>query len=96
MPSTLAKSRRFSTTFKALREARARHAASAAAGESAKSDHNLIRVGVWSYAGSGYPKAGDALLADSSHARAREHRRLAREAAIEQRSRTNDENREAA
>ena len=64
------KSRRFSTTFKALREARATYAAgrSAAAVEvSAKSDHNLIHVSVWSYAGSGYPKAGDALLADSSH-----------------------------
>jgi hypothetical protein len=77
------KSRRFSTTFKALREARAAHAAdrAVAAGEAAaKSGHNLIRVGVWAYGGSGYPKAGDALLAESSHARAREHRRLAREA----------------
>jgi hypothetical protein len=44
---------------------------------------------VWDFAGRGYRKAGDALLADSSHARAREHRRLAREAAIEQRSTTN-------
>jgi hypothetical protein len=83
------KSRRFSTTFKALREARAQHAASraAAAGEaSAKSDHNLIHVSAWAYAGSGYTKAGDALLADSSHARAREHRRLAREAAMDERA----------
>jgi hypothetical protein len=58
------------------------HAAgrSAPAGEAAaKSDHNLIHVSAWRYAGRGYPKAGDALLADSSHARAREHRRLARE-----------------
>jgi hypothetical protein len=75
------KSRRFSTTFKALRDARATHAAAAAGEASAKSDHNLIQVSVWRYAGSGYRKAGDALLADSSHARAREHRRLAREAA---------------
>ena len=53
------KSRRFSTTFKALREARAAHAAgrSAPAGEpSAKSDHNLIRISAWSYAGRGYPQ----------------------------------------
>jgi hypothetical protein len=76
------KSRRFSTTFKALREARVTHAASrsATADEAAvKSDHNLIHVSAWRYAGRGYPKAGDALLAASSHARAREHRRLARD-----------------
>ncbi len=92
------KSRRFSTTFKALREARAMHAAgvSAPAGEaSAKSDHNLVHVSAWSYAGSGYPKAGDALLADSSHARAREHRRLARGAAMDEASRADHEHREA-
>jgi hypothetical protein len=93
------KSRRFSTTFKALREARAVHAAgrSAAAGEaSAKSDHNLIHVSAWSFAGSGYRKAGDALMADSSHARAREHRRLARDAAMDGTSRANHEHGEAA
>jgi hypothetical protein len=73
------KSRRFSTTFKALREARAQHAADRAGETAAKSDHNLLDVSAWSYAGSGYRKAGDALLAASSHARAREHRRLARE-----------------
>jgi hypothetical protein len=76
------KSRRFSTTFKALREARAEHAANHAARAgraSVKSDHNLIHISEWSYAGRGYRKAGDALLAASSHARAREHRRLARE-----------------
>ena len=41
------KSRRYSTTFKALREARAEHAAGAPrarCGTSAKSDHNLIRA----------------------------------------------------
>jgi hypothetical protein len=77
------KSRRFSTTFKALREARAVHAASRAAppGDApSKSDHNLVRVGAWRYAGRGYPRAGDALLAASSHARAREQRQAAREA----------------
>jgi hypothetical protein len=77
------KSRRFSTTFKALREARAMYAANHTAdvGEaSAKSGHNLIHVGAWRYAGRGYPRAGDALLAASSHARAREQRQAAREA----------------
>jgi hypothetical protein len=84
------KSRRFSTTFKALREARTVHAAgrTAAVSEaSAKSDHNLIQVRDWHYAGRGYPRAGDALLAVSTHVRAREHRRLAREAALDEASR---------
>jgi hypothetical protein len=93
------KSRRFSTTFKALREARATHAAShaAAAGEaSTKSDHNLIHLSAWSFAGQGYRKAGDALLADSSHARARERRCLAREAAMDEACRGNHKLGEAA
>jgi hypothetical protein len=92
------KSRRFSTTFKALREARAMHAAGAAAAAvdaSAKGDHNLVHASGWNYAGSGYPKAGDALLAASRHARAREHRRLARDATIDEASRANDKHREA-
>jgi hypothetical protein len=79
------KSRRFSTTFKALRDARALHAAGHSAPadpDAAKSDHNLIHISAWHYAGRGYPKAGDALLAASSHARAREMRRIAREEAI--------------
>ena len=33
-----------------------------------ESDHNLIHASAWNYAASGYPKAGDALLPDSSHA----------------------------
>jgi hypothetical protein len=54
---------------------------------SEKSDHNSIHISAWRYAGRGYPKAGDALLAASSHARAREHRRLAREATVDEASR---------
>jgi hypothetical protein len=76
------KSRRYSTTFKALRAARADHAAheaSGATGGEAKSDHNLVRISAWTYAGRDYPRAGDELLAISTHARPREHRRLARE-----------------
>jgi hypothetical protein len=76
------KSRRYSTTFKALREARAEHAAahhSPAGDGAAKSDHNLIRHMAWRYAGRGYPKAGDALLAASTAARARERRQAARD-----------------
>jgi hypothetical protein len=74
------KSRRFSTTFKALREARASYAAGPQAA-GAKSDHNLIRISAWEWAGSGYRKSGDELLAISAHARAREQRQAAREAA---------------
>ena len=74
------KSRRFSTTFKALRQARASYAAGPEAGV-AKSDHNLVRISAWEWAGSGYRKSGDALLAISTHARAREQRQAAREAA---------------
>jgi hypothetical protein len=80
------KSRRYGPTFKAMREARAAYAAnrSGAAGEqAAESDHNSIRISAWDYAGRGYPRSGDALLAASSHARAREHRRLARDAAMD-------------
>jgi hypothetical protein len=92
------KSRRFSTTFKALREARALYAAgrSEPTGDDiAKSDHNLIRVSAWRYAGRDYPRAGDALLAASSHARAREHRRLARDAVMDEASGTNHKRGEA-
>jgi hypothetical protein len=92
------KSRRFSTTFKALREARAHYAAGRSAGAveaAAESDHNLLHVSAWSFAGQGYRKAGDALLADSSHARAREHRRLARDAAMDEASRANHKHGEA-
>jgi hypothetical protein len=74
------KSRRFSTTFKALRDSRAAYAAGGAHA-AAKSDHNLVRVSAWAYAGRGYPRTGDAVLAASTHARAREQREAAREAA---------------
>ena len=77
------KSRRLSTTFKTLREARVVHAVGRATptGDArTKSDHNLVHVGAWRYAGRGYLKAGDALLAQSSHARACGRRQAAREA----------------
>ena len=61
----------------------------------AESDHNSIHVSAWRYAGRGYPRAGDALLATSIHARAREHRRLAREAMVDEASRAIHEHGEA-
>lgn len=75
------KSRRFSTTFKALREARATYATDRATGTDvapAKSDHNTVRISAWRYAGRGYRKAGDELLAASTHARTRERRLVSR------------------
>ena len=75
------KTRRYAPTFKPRREARALGAAgrSARAGEAAaESDHNVIRVSAWDYAGRGYPRSGDALLAGSTLARTREQGALAR------------------
>lgn len=83
------KSRRFSTTFKTLREARATYAAAEAMpaeGSAPKSDHNTVQIRAWTYAGRGYPRAGDALLAQSSHARAQERRRAAREVLHDERN----------
>ena len=79
------KSRRYSTTFKALREARERHVheqmlkrlpdaaqrALAAGGE---------RIASFRYVGQGHLTTADAFLAASAAARAREQRRAAREA----------------
>ena len=79
------KSRRYSTTFRALREARERHVheqmlkrlpdaaqrALAAGGE---------RIASFRYVGQGHLTTADAFLAASAAARAREQRRAAREA----------------
>jgi hypothetical protein len=73
------KSRRYSTTLRALREARqlwrrARHRTA----DHADGETTLI-VGALSYAGTGWRTTGDALLANTAAAKAREHRRTARE-----------------
>jgi hypothetical protein len=81
----LTKSRRYSTTFKALREARERHvheqmlARSDDAAQRAIADASE-RIASFRYVGQGHITAADALLASSAAARARENRRLAREA----------------
>jgi hypothetical protein len=67
------KSRRYSTTFTALRQARHEHQLRRA-GETAG-----CRVGRWRYSGSGYRTLGDAWLAESGRKRALEERRVARE-----------------
>jgi hypothetical protein len=81
----LTKSRRYSTTFKALREARERHVHEQILARSADAAQSALasaaeRVGSFRYDGQGHLTAGDALLAAAAAARAREHRRLAREA----------------
>jgi hypothetical protein len=80
----LTKSRRYSTTFKELREARERHVHEQLLAPSTDAAQRAIagaseRIATFRYDGQGHVTAGDALLADAAAARAREHRRLARE-----------------
>jgi hypothetical protein len=76
----LTKSRRYSVTFKTLRAARAtwrrRHEPLTRRGTD---DAEPARLTLLSYAGTGWLTTADAFLALSAAARAREHRRLARE-----------------
>ena len=85
----LTKSRRYSSTFKALREARDRHVhQQLLAGSSDRAQLALVdgveRVASFRYAGQGHLTAADAFLAESSAARAREQRRAAREVLCDQ------------
>jgi hypothetical protein len=79
------KSRRFSTTFGALRQARAdyrRHLDRQARGlPDDQDDETTLLIGEWSFAGVGYETNGDAMLAASIAARSREHRDDARDLA---------------
>jgi hypothetical protein len=79
------KSRRYSTTLRALRRARVAYAIRRrdtlpleAWGRS-DDDQTVIVVASWRYLGSGYQSTGEAWLAASAAARAREMRRIARE-----------------
>ncbi len=81
----LTKSRRYSTTFKALREAREQHVHQQLRARS--TDPALLalvdtgeRMASFRYVGQGHLTAADAFLAASAAARARENRRAAREA----------------
>jgi hypothetical protein len=81
------KSRRYSTTLGALRRARATYARRRrgdtlpldASNSADDDDQAVIIVASWSYLGSGYQTTGEAWLAASATARAREARRIARE-----------------
>jgi hypothetical protein len=80
----LTKSGRYSTTFKALREARVQHVHERLLARSRDPAQRAMasateRVASFHYAGQGHITAGDELLAAAAAARAREHRRLARE-----------------
>jgi hypothetical protein len=81
------KSRRYSTTLGALRRARVAYAIRRRRGDTLpldawgrpEDDQAVIVVASWSYLGSGYRSTGEAWLAASAAARAREERRVARE-----------------
>jgi hypothetical protein len=84
---TLTKSRRYSTTFTALRQDRERHVREQLLARSNDTAQRVLaetaeseRVASFRYVGQGHLTAADALLASSAAARARENRRLAREA----------------
>ena len=81
------KSRRYSTTLGALRRARVAYAIRRRHGDTLpldawgrpEDDQAIIVVASWSYLGSGYQTTGEAWLAASAAARAREARRIAKE-----------------
>jgi hypothetical protein len=81
------KSRRYSTTLGALRQARVAYAIRRRRGQTVpldawgrpEDDQAVVVVASWSYLGSGYQSTGEAWLAASAAARAREERRVARE-----------------
>jgi hypothetical protein len=81
------KSRRYSTTFTVLRRARVAYAKRRRARDGIpldafgqpEDDQAVIVVASWAYVGAGYATEGERWLALSAAARAREHRRIARE-----------------
>jgi hypothetical protein len=81
------KSRRYSTTMGALRRARvafakrrrAREGIPLDAWDRPEDDQAVIVIASWVYVGAGYQTEGERWLALSAAARAREHRRIARE-----------------
>ncbi|MDX3005939.1 hypothetical protein PWY87_29950 [Kribbella solani] len=74
------KSRQYSTTLKALREARANWRRDHHRTQNHTDDtETTLIVGNFTYAGTGWKTLGDALLANTAAAKAREHRRLIKE-----------------
>jgi hypothetical protein len=80
----LTKSRRYSTTFKALRQAREQHVHEQLLARSRDAAQRALagateRIASFRFAGMGHLTTADELLARSAAARARENRRIARE-----------------
>ena len=75
----ITKSRRYSVTFKLLRTARADWRRRQYRTADHVAEETTLVVGLLSYAGSGWRTNGDALLALTAAAKAREHDRIARE-----------------
>jgi hypothetical protein len=81
------KSRRYSTTLGALRRARVAYAIRRRRGDAIpldawgrpEDDQAAVVIATWRYLGSGYQSTGEAWLAASAAARAREQRRIAKE-----------------
>jgi hypothetical protein len=81
------KSRRYSTTLGALRRVRVAYAIRRRRGDTLpldawgqpEDDQTVVVVASWTYLGSGYQTTGEAWLAASAAARAREARRIAKE-----------------
>jgi hypothetical protein len=74
------KSRRYSTTLRALREARQTwRRDQLRAADHVQDDEITVIVGNLAYAGIGWHTTGDAMLANTAAAKAREHARVARE-----------------
>jgi hypothetical protein len=81
------KSRRYSTTLGALRRARVSYAIRRRRGGTlpleawapAEDDQAVVVVASWAYVGRGFQTTGEAWLAASAAARAREARRVAKE-----------------
>jgi hypothetical protein len=73
------RSRRYSTTLRALRAARRAWRRRELIESREYAAETTLVVGSWSYAGTGWRTSADALLATTAAARARERRRIARE-----------------
>lgn len=73
------KSRRYSTTLRRLREARAAWRRNQHHTEDHQGEETTLVIGLLTYTGTGWHTTGDALLANSSAAKAREYARVAKE-----------------
>jgi hypothetical protein len=78
------RSRRYSTTLRALRAARRVWRRRELVETREHTEETTLVVGCWTYAGTGWRTTADALLATTAAARARERRRVARDELADQ------------